>query len=289
VAAGDIACEPGWAETPTTCRQARTADRVESLDPDAVAVLGDIQYEDGGIEAYLASYDLSWGAFKDITHPAVGNHEYQEDPERDAAPGYYTYFGAAAGDPAKGYYRWELGGWDIFVLNTGDISWARGFGVFDCWPVSCAADSEQEMWLRDQLEALPADSCVLAYWHHPRVSSGSGGAHRSHPEVAPLVDALYDHGAELILNGHTHNYERFEPIDSTGSANPQGVAQFVVGTGGHSLRADTGPPLTTTLRTDLFGVLELTLEPTAWSSRFVAEDGQTVDPAGDDCHGPPTP
>ncbi|HEV2875415.1 MAG TPA: metallophosphoesterase [Thermoleophilaceae bacterium] len=290
VAAGDIACEPGWAEIPTQCRQARTADLVQSLAPDAVAVLGDLQYETGVFEKFLGSYDLSWGAFKGITRPAVGNHEYQEDPERDAAPGYFQYFGAAAGDPAKGYYRWELGGWNVFVLNTGDISWARdNLALADCWPVSCKVGSPQETWLRAELAALPNDSCVLAYWHHPRVSSGSHGGHRSHPETAPLVDALYDHGAELILTGHAHNYERFEPIDATGSGNPQGVAHFVVGTGGRSLRSDTGPPLTTTLRTDLFGVLELTLEPTAWSSRFVAEDGQTVDPAGADCHGRPTP
>jgi hypothetical protein len=134
--------------------------------------------------------------------------------------------------------------------------------------------SAQETWLRAQLAALPAGRCVLALWHHPRLSSGFGGAHQPHPETEPLVDALRDHGAELILTGHSHNYERFS-ID--------GLTQFVVGTGGRNLHANTGIPLTSTLRTDVFGVLELTLGPAAWSSRFVAEDGAASDLASGGC------
>jgi hypothetical protein len=292
VAAGDIACRPELPETTTACRHARTADLVESIAPDAVAVLGDNQYEHGELANFQVVYDPSWGRFKAITYPAVGNHEYEGDPQRDEAPGYYAYFGGAAGDPLKGYYRWELGGWTVFVLNSGAINWTRDTGgnpslPDDCWPVSCAQGSTQEQWLRAELEALPADACVLAYWHHPRFSSGFGGVNQPHVETEPLFDVLYDHGAELILTGHSHNYERFDPVDATGSADPQGVTQFVVGTGGRNLHANPGPPQTTTLRTDVFGVLELTLAPTAWSSRFVAESGETVDEAAAGCHGPP--
>jgi calcineurin-like phosphoesterase family protein len=280
VAAGDIACRPQLPETDDTCRHARTATLVESLGPDAVAVLGDNQYEHGELEDFQLAYDPTWGRFKAITHPAVGNHEYEGDPERDDASGYFDYFGAAAGDQAKGYYRWALGDWTVFVLNSGAINYTRDTGLRpelpdDCWPVSCAAGSEQERWLRAELAAQPAESCVLAYWHHPRFSSGFGGAHQPHPETEPLFDALRDHSAELVLTGHSHNYERFPPLD--------GVTQFVVGTGGRSLHANTGPPLTTTLRTDVFGVLELTLAPTGWSSRFVAESGETLDTAAGGC------
>ena len=142
MAAGDISCRPELQETATTCRQARTAALVESLAPDAVAVLGDNQYEHGQFENFMAAYDPTWGRFKAITHPAVGNHEYEGDPERDDASGYFKYFGAAAGDPAKGYYRWTLGDWNVFVLNSGAINYTRDTGLRpelddDCWPVSC--------------------------------------------------------------------------------------------------------------------------------------------------------
>jgi acid phosphatase type 7 len=280
VAAGDISCRPELPETQDTCRDAHTANLVESLAPDAVAALGDLQYEGGEPENFTNAYDLTWGRFKAITHPAPGNHEYEGDDQRDEAPGYFQYFGAAAGDPTKGYYRWSLGDWTMFVLNSGAINYTRPGGLRpelpdDCWPVSCMADQPQEQWLRAELATLPAASCILAYWHHPRLSSGFGGRHQPHPETEPLFDALRDHGAELVLTGHSHNYERFPPSE--------GLTQFVVGTGGRNLHTDTGAPLTTTLRTDVFGVLELTLAPTGWSSRFVAEDGSLVDQAAGGC------
>jgi hypothetical protein len=283
VAAGDIACRPELPETDDTCRHARTAALAERLAPDAVAVLGDTQYEHGEFENFQLAYDPTWGRFKAITHPAVGNHEYEGDPDRDDASGYFDYFGAAAGDETKGYYRWALGAWTVFVLNSGAINYTRDTGLRpelpdDCWPVSCDADSEQVQWLRAELATLPAASCVLAYWHHPRFSSGFGGRHQPHPETEPLFDALQDHDADLILAGHSHNYERFKPL-SLG-----GLTQFVVGTGGRSLHVP-GPQLTTSevLRADVFGVLELTLASGRWSSRFLAEDGSLVDQAAGDC------
>jgi hypothetical protein len=278
VAAGDIACRPALVETATSCRHARTALLVEALAPDAVAALGDLQYQNGELENFQTAYGPTWGRFKAITHPVPGNHEYEGDPERDSAPGYYTYFGPAAGVAEQGYYRWSLGAWTIFALNSGALGYTRTRADLpdDCWPVSCAAGSAQEAWLRAGLAALPAGSCVLAYWHHPRYSSGFDGAYRPHPETEPLVAALTEYDAELILTGHSHNYERFD----LGA----GLTQFVVGTGGRDLYVDTGqPPLTTTLRTDVFGVLELTLAPGAWTSRFVAESGESIDGASGAC------
>lgn len=294
VAAGDIACRPALVESATACRQARTADLVESLAPDAVAALGDNQYQHGELENFNAVFDPTWGRFSEIMHPAVGNHEYEGDPERDAAPGYYEYFGAAAGDPAEGYYSWELAGWNVFVLNSGAINWTRPTGgnpalPDDCWPVSCAAGSEQEEWLRTELEALPDDACVIAYWHHPRFSSGFGGENQPYPETGPLFADLYEHGAELVLTAHSHNYERFAPVTPDGVADSAGVRQFVVGTGGRSLQTNTGPQATNSevLRTDVFGVLELTLEPGGYAARFVGEDGTVVDETSGTCHPPP--
>ena len=287
VAAGDVACSPSVEEAPTHCRHAGTADLVERLDPDAVALLGDAQDHEGTLAEFHAAYDPTWGRFKDITYPAPGNHEYQGREGRNAAPGYFEYFGSAAGDPARGYYRWRLGDWTMLALNTGAIQYTRrGRGASrpdDCWPVSCARGSAQERWLRRQLEGLRSGSCVLAYWHHPRFSSGFGGAHQPHPETEPLFRALYEHRAELVLTGHVHNYERFGPRSPDGRPDERGVTQFVAGTGGNALHRRTGPPLTTTLRTDAFGVLELSLAPGGWRSRFVTEDGTTRDAAAGDC------
>jgi hypothetical protein len=287
VAAGDIACRPRRRETSIACHHARTADLVERLAPDAVAPLGDIQDEHGELENFEAAYDPTWGRFKRITHPAVGNHEYQGAPRRNRAPGYFAYFGRAAGRPGRGYYRWRLGRWTMFALNSGSIQYTRtGRGARrrdDCWPVSCARGSRQERWLRARLRALPRRSCVLAYWHHPRFSSGFGGAHQPHPETGPLFDALYDHGADLVLNGHSHNYERFGPVNPARRPTRRGMTQFVVGTGGSGLHRKTGRPLTRTLRTGVFGVLELTLGPRRWRSRFVAEGGRSFDRARGAC------
>jgi hypothetical protein len=292
-AAGDIACRPELAETATACHHARTADLIETLAPDAVAPLGDNQYEHGELANFMAVYDPTWGRFLDITHPAVGNHEYEGDPERDSAPGYYSYFGAAAGDAAKGYYRWQLGDWTMVVLNSGAINYTRAGGLNpslpdDCWPVSCAAGSEQEQWLRAELDTLPDDACVLAYWHHPRFSSGFGGANQPHPETGPLFQALYEHGAELLLTGHSHNYERFAAVTPAGTPDPAGVREFVVGTGGRSFQTP-GPQVANSevLLTNVFGVLELSLDSSSYTARFIGEDGAVVDQSTGTCHPPP--
>jgi hypothetical protein len=294
-AAGDIACSPTQTASETSCHHGETAMLVEGLDPDAVAVLGDNQYEHGEFENFTSMYDPTWGNLRPITFPAIGNHEYEGDPERDSAPGYFQYFGSSAGDVSKGYYRWSLGDWTIFVLNSGAIDYTRtGAGSAlpdDCWPVSCAAGSDQLTWLTGELDSLPDDACVLAYWHHPRFSSGYGGVNRDYPETGPMYEALYAHGAELLLNGHAHNYERFEPVGPDGSPDATaGVTNFVVGTGGRSLFTQPGDQesISETLYTDAFGVLELTLDSGAWSSRFVTETGETRDAASGTCHGPPS-
>jgi hypothetical protein len=274
------------------CRQEETADLVEGLDPDAVGVLGDNQYQNGELANFNSMYDPSWGTLKDITFPAIGNHEYEGDPERDTAPGYFGYFGDIAAGP-NGYYKWSLGDWTIFALNSGAIDYTRNQGpalADDCWPVSCDADSDQLTWLTQELDSLPEDACVLAYWHHPRFSSGFGGDNQDYPETGLMYEALYEHGAELVLNGHAHNYERFEPVQPDGTPDAaEGITNFVVGTGGRSLFPNTGPieDISETLYTDVFGVLELRLDADGWSSRFVTDTGETRDAASGTCHSPP--
>lgn len=300
VAAGDIACEPGDPNASATrCRHAGTSDRVLALAPDAVATLGDTQYAHTTAAELAApgAYNDTWGRFKSITRPAVGNHEYEGNPERDSADGYYGYFGAAAGDPAKGYYAYDVGDWRAIVLNTGALDYTlRSDNALadDCHPVSCDADSPQVTWLRDELASLPPDKCVVAYWHHPRYDSLT---RYSFDELAPIYDALYDGGAELALTGHDHSYERFAPMTADNTVDASfGVRQFIVGIGGKDRRfVDPDAPATgSELResnepVDLYGVLELELKPTGYEFRLVGEYGEVRDQGSNSCHGRPAP
>jgi len=207
IAAGDIAdCDSTGDEA--------TAELVDQI-PGTIATLGDNVYPVGHAKRFAECYDSSWGQFKARTRPAVGNHEY----ETRAAAGYFQYFGSAAGNPATGYYSYDLGNWHMVVLNSNCEKIIGG----------CQVGSPQEQWLRADLSAHPA-TCTLAYWHHPRFSSGQ---HGNAVEMQPIWQALYAAGVDVVLNGHDHNYERFAPQDATGRADPErGIREFVVGTGG---------------------------------------------------------
>ncbi len=294
VAAGDIACRPSDPPNqPLTCRHGPVSDRVIALDPDVVALLGDVQYEHATTEELAGSYDPTWGRFKSITRPAVGNHEYEGAPDRSSADGYYGYFGAAAGDPSAGYYTYPVGDWQAIALNTGALAYTRRSDnalVDDCFPVSCATGSPQETWLRSVLDSLPRDRCVVAYWHHPRYSSTNPF---DHPELTAVYDALRDGGVELALTGHSHAYERFAPMDAFGAVDSAyGVRELVVGTGGKDRRFADDTPSRAGSEFRLpnaqgFGVLELELAADRYELRFVAENGEILDQGSAGCHGPP--
>ncbi len=274
-AAGDIACDPaapdfnGGSGTPSACRQKDTSDLLLGAGLAGVLTLGDNQYEDGQLTKYQRSYDPTWGRAKDITRPSVGNHEYL-DPA-GGARGYFDYFGSAAGERGKGYYAFDLGSWHLIALNS------------NCASVGgCGPGSPQEQWLRQDLAASRA-ACVLAYWHHPRFSSGK---HGDTAEVEPLWRALYDAGADVVLAGHDHTYERFAPQDPGGRADPAaGIRQFVVGTGGRSLyEFPTVKPNSEVRNGSAFGVLKLTLQPLSYQWRFEPVAGQSFQDAGSgDC------
>jgi len=234
-----------------------------------VATLGDNVYESGSASEYANCYNPSWGRHKGRTHPAPGNHEYNTS----GASGYYGYFGAAAGDPTKGYYSYTLGAWHVVVLNS------------NCGAIGgCQKGSAQEQWLRQDLAAHPT-ACTLAYWHHPRFSSGA--EHGSDAEMKPIWQALYDLGADVVLSGHEHNYERFAPQDPNGTRDDaRGIREFVVGTGGKSHYGFAAIlPTSEVHNSTTFGVLQLTLHPTSYDWRFVPEAGKSfTDAESDACH-----
>jgi hypothetical protein len=256
-AAGDIACDPssgnfqGGAGTVDGCAERATSDLMLGMpDLTAVLALGDIQYEDGSLAKFRSSYDPSWGRLRAITRPAVGNHEYLT---RGAA-GYFDYFGAAAGERGKGYYSYDLGAWHVVALNS-NCSQAGG----------CGPGSPQLEWLQADLTAHP-NRCTLAYWHHPVFSSGD---HGNIPGAIPLWDALTAAGADVVLTGHDHIYERYAPQTSSGAADPRGIREFVVGTGGRNHTfIRTVRPNSEVRNDDTFGVLRMTLHPEGYDWEF---------------------
>jgi len=230
MAAGDIACDPadpnfhGGFGTDSQCRQGLTASLV---DPHAAAILllGDDQYECGGLAAYKASFQPAWGRFRPLIRPAPGNHEYETYPNgtdcsaSGAAKGYFDFFGAAAHQDTAGHYSFDLGAWHIIALDS------------QCPAVGgCRRGSPEETWLRADLAATK-EPCILAYWHHPRWSSGR---HGDEGQTAAFWDDLYVYHADIVLNGHDHDYERFAPQSPGGVPDPNGIREFVVGTGGRS-------------------------------------------------------
>jgi hypothetical protein len=272
-AAGDIACDPGDSGfddgqgSGSACRQLATSDLLVGEGYAAVLVLGDIQYEDGAYGEFLASYDPSWGRVKSITKPVPGNHEYRSA----GAAGYFRYFGAAARDPTKGYYSFDLGGWHLVALNS------------NCSAVGgCGAGSPQEEWLRADL-AAHRPLCTLAYWHHPRFSSG---LHGSDSTYEAFWQALHDADADVVLVGHDHDYERFAPQDASGGLDgARGIREFVVGTGGKSLRAFRNVRANSEVRDrSSMGVLELKLGAAGYGWRFRPAVGSFTDSGSAACH-----
>lgn len=263
IAAGDIACRPGARPAPETCQMAATADLAASRRPDVVTPLGDLQYERGELSAFQQSYDPTWGRMKPVTRPAPGNHEYGT---RRAA-GYFAYFGEAAGPPADGWYSYDVGAWHVVALNS------------NCVAVGgCDDDSRQVRWLRADLAAHPA-RCVLAYWHHPLFSSG---LHGSDPRFEAFWRALADAGADVVLNGHDHHYERFAPLTPTGEVDAaRGIRQFIVGTGGRSIYpVKRRLPASEAASDAGFGVLELRLRADGYDWEFVPAAGNQFTDSG---------
>jgi len=260
VAVGDIADCRSTADEATA--------RLVARSPGALLTLGDTVYETGSAQQFAHCYAPAWGGFRSRTHPAVGNHEYLT---HDAA-GYFAYFGAAAGDPGKGYDSFDLGAWHVVALNS---NCARVGG--------CQDGSPQQAWLAADLAAHPA-RCTLAYWHHPRFSSGE---HGDFDQMEDIWRTLADAGADVVLSGHDHDYERFASQTATGAPDPaRGIVEFVVGTGGKSHTPIVDPKPNSAIRNDqTFGVLRMRLRPTGYDWRFVPVPGGSFTDAGSaTCH-----
>jgi hypothetical protein len=237
--------------------------------PGLVATLGDTAYPDGTTQQLEECFGGSWGAVKDrIRFAVTGNHDVHTD---DGAP-LQAYMGSAAAREGRTWFSEDLGTWHVVVLD----------GNCGFFGDSCAGDSEQVRWLRDDLATSDA-RCTLVLMHQPRFSSGE---HGDDGALGAIWDALYAADAELVLAGHDHDYERFLPQAPDGTLDEaRGIVQVVVGTGGADLEAfRESRPNSVVAVNDAHGVLELTLDAGSWSFRFIDVAGVTRDAGGGDCH-----
>jgi hypothetical protein len=261
IGAGDIAdCDSDGDEA--------TAALLDGL-PGTIFTAGDNVYPSGTIESYTRCYTPSWGRHLARTRPAPGNH----DRPGESLDGYVAYFGAAGTGPdGEPWYSYDLGTWHVIVLDS------------NCAEVGgCDPDSPQGRWLAADLAASAA-SCTMAIWHHPRFSSGA--EHGSDPSMDPLWRALYAAGADVVVNGHDHDYERFAPQDPDGLEDRlRGIRQFVVGTGGTRLRGFDDPLANSELRASVsHGLLEFTLRDGGYDWRFIPTEGDFSDRGTASCH-----
>jgi len=260
VGAGDIAT--GGSATEETAKLVRAVSGT-------VFTAGDNAYDSGTDAEFQSKYDPTWGTEKTRTRPSVGNHEYVTP----GASGYFNYFGAAAGARDKGYYSYDLGEWHIISLN----SMCENVG-------GCGATSPMVTWLKNDLAANASHECTLTYFHHPLFSSGE---HGNQTKMKPTWDALYAANADVVVNGHDHDYERFAPQNPSGTADSsRGIREFVVGTGGAGLRSfGTIKPNSQAHNSDTHGVLKLTLNSASYDWQFVPVAGKSfADSGSSGCH-----
>jgi hypothetical protein len=252
VGAGDIAMCDANAEA--------TAKLLDGIGG-TVFALGDQAYFSGTADEYRRCYDPTWGRHKARTRPVPGNHEYLSP---GAAP-YFAYFGALAGPAGLGYYSFDVGNWHAIALNSN---------------IDVRAGSAQGVWLRADL-AANHPRCVIAYWHHPLFSSGPNG---SSPEMQDFWRILYDAGADVVLSGHDHLYERFAPQDPGGAPDPsRGIREFIAGTGGAVLYQPITVKPNSERRLTAFGVLKLTLQAESYQWEFIPVSG-AGDSGSGTCH-----
>ncbi len=224
-----------------------------------VFTAGDNVYSSGTSTEYTNCYDPTWGRHKARTKPVPGNHDYNTS----GAAGYFQYF-----NNISAYYAYNLGVWRIYALNS---------------EIDVSASGPQATWLQADISANPKQ-CVLAIWHKPRWSSGS--THGNTSSMQSLWQILYNAGAELVISGHEHNYERFTQMNGSGSSVTSGLREIVVGTGGVGLYPFGTPLSTSQVRnSSTYGVLKLTLRSTGYDWQFVPVAGSTFTDSGSaNCH-----
>ena len=260
-AVGDLAeCDK---DAPHEAPTARVAQLVKnSMAP--ILMLGDLAYPRGSESDFSNCFAPVWGELKERILPVPGNHEY----ETAGAKPYFDYFSDRASSNGLGYFVAQIDRWRVIGLNSN---------------IDVSGDSVQERWLKRVLAARPG-KCTVAFWHHPRFSSGH---HGDTPAMGAIWRDLHDAAVDIVIVGHDHDYERFAPQGPMGEHDPdRGIREFVVGSGGATLRPfEQIKPNSEVTDRDHFGVLKLTLGDAGYTWEFVAVDSDTFRDHGESlCH-----
>jgi len=323
VVAGDISCgvtDPNFNGSDTSgCQQRATASLIASIAPNYLLPGGDTQYTANPTEGgqpttadYTGGYDAtdSWGGLQNpsssnyvpglVVRPTPGDNEYGDNNENDRgsvsnASNYFANFGpsdlndlpAGVTDPATDFYSFNIpvdgGTWHIISLD----SECAALPAFTGGPPSqgasgCAAGSPEETFLKNDLAANQG-VCTLIHWHEPEFHEGDAGPTPDTDYQAFWNDA-YQYHVTMIVNGHDHDYERWQPLNTSGNPDPNGVDQIIAGTGGNS-HSSKEYPSSDVVSDDFshFGVLELTLHAGSADFAFKTVNGTTPDSGTIDC------
>jgi hypothetical protein len=233
-----------------------------------------------GLGDYQLSYTPTCGVFNALIYPVTGNHEYitgtnPEDGDtcpftNQTAAGYFYYFGVNA-DPNSngGYFSFDRGSWHIIGLNA------------NCGSIGgCGSSSPETEWLKNDLNTM-TQPCILAYWHQPRWTGESSNDSR----ISAWWTLLYSKHADLVLNGHIHNYQRFPKLNPGGQPSSNGIREVIVGSGGESLQgfSSTASPQPEA-KFKQFGYLRLVLHSSSYDASFIRYDGLVLDSFSATCN-----
>ena len=276
-AVGDIACShasvvAAAAKNLNECKHTQVLDKITQLKPSAVLLLGDLQYDRGAADDFNKVFIPSWQQTGLIGYAVAGNHEYGTPQAKD----FYSLLSSqriATGEQGKGYYKIALGEWDVFALNS-NCEFVGG----------CGTDSEQYRWLTRELEASRA-KCSMALWHHPVFTSGNYSKDLSSlNRMRTILKLVSDKGVDVVLNGHDHMYERFEPMDLDGPASTKPM-QFTIGTGGKSLyKVNDIKMVGSQFTASTYGYVQFKLAGESFSWSFNTLDGTQLDIGKQACH-----
>ena len=226
-----------------------------------VFLVGDIAYPSGNLQSFRDCFEPFWGHARDRWRPVPGNHEYET---ADAA-GHFQFFGAAAGPPGLGYYRFVAGEWLVLMLNSN---------------IEAGPGSAQYQFVRESLQSRQFQ-CQMAMWHHPLFSSGPNG---NNVQMRPIFQLLFENRVDVVVNGHDHFYERFSRQDPDGRLDENGIRQFIVGTGGADLSRPVRSAPNSGMVLSTFGIMRFTLRPATYGWEFIEASGQLGDNGNTPCH-----
>ncbi len=240
---------------------------ISSWNPNLLLYLGDV-YEKGTLtefDNWYGSNSQYFSKFLAITDPTIGNHEYTNGPPT----GYFSFW-----NNIPSYYSFTSGGWHFISLDS----------MSQYVPTS--STSAQYKWLAQDLADNTA-ACTIAFWHEPLYNVGPEGSQSGMKSIWSL---LVQDKVDIVLNGHDHDYQRWTPLDGSGTPNAtSGITEFVVGSAGHGIQTISRSDSRVVKKFDShtspapFGALRLTLYSDHAAYDFINIAGTILDTGTINC------